>query len=355
MKLREFPEIDFLRFLAVLMVVMFHFTARRADILPYGSYVKSAPWSLGWVGVQLFFLISGFVISHTLQNSKSAAEFVIKRVSRIYPALIIILPIVYFSQKYIPYSIFQERSTILNLLGSITLIPPSVLNQISENQFDWLTLVLWSLKVEIIFYVLCALLFINFGKHRTTLIAKRISIVTGTLLLLTLNLENNSSLLVSKMIMGFGFDYLPWFVLGMLIYDRRVNQSRDLWSIFLTIFFAIGIDASKQGMSVNQVALIFVILLFLSFILLKNQSRFIKHQVFQVCGISSYEMYLLHQGVGIPILYFIIKSQEISAFSSFVIMLFVVITLFYISFLISSITSRINFKFRMYLTQNLGI
>jgi peptidoglycan/LPS O-acetylase OafA/YrhL len=55
MKLRKFPEIDFLRFLAVLMVVMFHFTARRADILPYGSYVNGAPWSLGWAGVQLFF------------------------------------------------------------------------------------------------------------------------------------------------------------------------------------------------------------------------------------------------------------------------------------------------------------
>ena len=353
MKLREFPEIDFLRFLAVFMVVMFHFTARRADILPYGSYVDSAPWSLGWAGVQLFFLISGFVISHTLQKSKNVSEFIIKRVSRIYPSLIVVLPIVYFSQKYIPYSIFQERSTILNLLSSITLIPPSALNLISERQFDWLTLVLWSLKVEIIFYILCALLFMHFGKLRTNLVAKRISIITGTLLIITLNLESNSSNLVSKVIMGFGFDYLHWFVLGMLIYDRKVNQSRNLVSIFLISFYAISIDIFKQGMSGNQVALVFIIVLFLLFIIPKKQSKLINYQIFQICGLSSYEMYLLHQGVGVPILYFMIKTYELSAFSAFATMLLVVIILFYASFLLSVITSKINFKFRMYLLQNL--
>jgi len=54
-KIREFPEIDFLRFVAVTSVVIFHFTARRHELLPYGYLVKGPPWNLGWVGVNLFF------------------------------------------------------------------------------------------------------------------------------------------------------------------------------------------------------------------------------------------------------------------------------------------------------------
>jgi peptidoglycan/LPS O-acetylase OafA/YrhL len=156
-------------------------------------------------------------------------------------------------------------------------------------------------------------------------------------------------------IVGLGFDYLHWFILGMLLYDRKVNQSRNLLSIFLISFFAISIDMSKQGISGNQIALVFVILLFLLFTVPKKQSRLIKFQVFQICGFSSYEMYLLHQGVGVPILYYIIKTLEISALPAFAVMLLVVIILFYLSCLLSSVTSKLNSRLRIYLLQNLKI
>jgi peptidoglycan/LPS O-acetylase OafA/YrhL len=151
-------------------VVLFHFTARRYEIFPYGSLVEGPPWNLGWVGVNLFFIISGYVVSHTLLKSSNAKDFILKRITRIYPALWLILPIVFLGQKYIPYSIFAERSSLPNLLGSLTLIPPSVLNIPNVFYFDWLTLVLWSLKVEMVFYLLCYILFHFFPYQKWTLL-----------------------------------------------------------------------------------------------------------------------------------------------------------------------------------------
>jgi peptidoglycan/LPS O-acetylase OafA/YrhL len=158
-KIREFPEIDFLRFVAVTSVVIFHFTARRHELLPYGYLVKGPPWNLGWVGVNLFFIISGYVVLHTLSKSYNARDFILKRVTRIYPSLWLILPIVFLGQYFIPHSIFKDRSSLANLLGSMTLVPPSLLNLQNIINFDWLTLVLWTLKIEMIFYILYFMLY----------------------------------------------------------------------------------------------------------------------------------------------------------------------------------------------------
>jgi peptidoglycan/LPS O-acetylase OafA/YrhL len=120
-KVREFPEIDFLRFIACSSVVVWHFTASLPfGMLSYGHLVQGVPWNLTWVGVNLFFMISGYVIAHTLLKSRNAKDFIIKRITRIYSALWLILPIVFLAQYFIPYSIFKNRSTLPNLLGSMT-------------------------------------------------------------------------------------------------------------------------------------------------------------------------------------------------------------------------------------------
>ena len=81
-------EIDLLRFLAAMAVVLFHYTFRGyaasnyspmafADISPVTKY--------GYLGVELFFLISGFVILMTA-SSGSLNKFIASRIARLYPA-----------------------------------------------------------------------------------------------------------------------------------------------------------------------------------------------------------------------------------------------------------------------------
>lgn len=84
----RFYEIDFLRFVAALSVVFFHYTYRgyAADnyspipFLEIGRFTR-----YGYLGVQLFFVVSGYVILLSVQG-KTLRQFFISRLTRLYPA-----------------------------------------------------------------------------------------------------------------------------------------------------------------------------------------------------------------------------------------------------------------------------
>ena len=82
---RRFPAFDGIRALAALMVVAFHFAGPRGAVLS------------GWLGVHLFFVLSGFLITTLLLREETAndrislADFWIRRVFRIVPAYYVVL------------------------------------------------------------------------------------------------------------------------------------------------------------------------------------------------------------------------------------------------------------------------
>src|SRR4051812_18925698 len=76
-KQNRYKELDALRGVVAILVVFFHFTMNRSE---YNSFLKP-----GTTGVDLFFIISGFVIFMTLKKTSTRAEFVINRISRLYP------------------------------------------------------------------------------------------------------------------------------------------------------------------------------------------------------------------------------------------------------------------------------
>jgi len=349
-KNREFPEIDFLRFIAILLVVIFHFTVRWDTVIDYGKYFINPFWDYGWIGVQLFFIISGFVVTYTLSKSKNAKDFILKRITRIYPALWIILPIVYLFQLLTPYSNLKDRSTISNLLGSMTLIPPTILNLSDLISFDWLTLVLWSLKVEMIFYIVCAILY-NYLSHQK--VVSFISYICGasSLLLILdyeLQLDNVYFNSIVKLMLALGFNYLPWFTIGMLCYKQKILLSNELFKIIFFSGLAI-ITTRSDRLIYSAVSASIVILLFLITIFIKFPKIF-KNQFIQKLGVSSYEMYLIHQGVGIPILIFIINKFDLTINESIFLMVIIVSTLFILSVILCEfVTSKINIKFRQLL------
>ena len=68
--------LDGQRGLAILLVVLFHAYARWPERVPYhDAYANIPVFAYGWVGVELFFLVSGFVILMTLERCSSAGEF----------------------------------------------------------------------------------------------------------------------------------------------------------------------------------------------------------------------------------------------------------------------------------------
>ncbi|MDD3926809.1 MAG: acyltransferase [bacterium] len=94
---KKMPELDSIRGIAVLMVLLYHglfwsFPVERASGITRALLLLSQP---GWLGVQLFFVLSGFLITGILLDTRHRVDyyrrFYIRRVLRILPAYIALL------------------------------------------------------------------------------------------------------------------------------------------------------------------------------------------------------------------------------------------------------------------------
>lgn len=105
---RRIPQLDGLRGIAIAMVVVFHYV----DLAVYGGAPRILnllirPTSLGWSGVDLFFVLSGFLIGGILLDGRESSNyfrvFYRRRVCRIFPLyfafLLVILVVSHFARS----------------------------------------------------------------------------------------------------------------------------------------------------------------------------------------------------------------------------------------------------------------
>ena len=133
---RYFHGIDMLRFFSALSVMSFHFgyVSEASNFKPLWPYT----W-FGWVGVEIFFVISGFVIANSARGV-TATEFLRGRILRLYPAVWFCATLTLFVR--------MPGDLLSSFLRSITLFPKG----------PWISSVYWTLAVEIAFYSLVFLL-----------------------------------------------------------------------------------------------------------------------------------------------------------------------------------------------------
>ena len=99
-------ELDVLRGLAALGVVLFHYTVvYPLSYNPYESTLFKFP--LGYYGLHLFFMISGFVIFMTLERTAHSLDFIVSRFSRLFPC--------YWAAVILTFLILKNFSLYLNL------------------------------------------------------------------------------------------------------------------------------------------------------------------------------------------------------------------------------------------------
>src|SRR5205085_572899 len=94
-ELQRLKVLDSFRALAIFCVMSYHYTVRWAaphDPTPHlapGAMFNGTALQYGWIGVEFFFAISGFVILMTLERCHSMADFFVRRVARLWPALFV--------------------------------------------------------------------------------------------------------------------------------------------------------------------------------------------------------------------------------------------------------------------------
>lgn len=110
--LPHIPELDGIRGLAILLVVVYHYFFEPAVVRPGSNLWHAiAPLRLGWTGVDLFFVLSGFLIGGILLDARGASNFFrtfyIRRFYRIVPIYAVLLGLCFFitflvKRAYIP-------------------------------------------------------------------------------------------------------------------------------------------------------------------------------------------------------------------------------------------------------------
>lgn len=99
-KLNHITELDGIRGFAVLLVIIFHFLNQPILSDNLFDHIFKETFSIGWIGVDLFFVLSGFLITRILINTKSSTNyftsFYYKRTLRIFPLYYLYLILIFF-------------------------------------------------------------------------------------------------------------------------------------------------------------------------------------------------------------------------------------------------------------------
>jgi peptidoglycan/LPS O-acetylase OafA/YrhL len=313
----RFVMLDLIRIIAALWVAIYHLTGghgwHSSLKHPYGNILlegELGPFSslvrLGFLGVPIFFVISGFVIVQSSKD-KSPRAFFVSRFSRLAPGFIFAILLTVSFQSY---GYGAERSiTLTNLASTLGLVW-------SATQTNPIQASFWTLWPEIRFYGLFLIFVLLF--YRKVTFGRKTAIFFMAWLISLWFFDQNQGVLSSLLIT----DYACYFILGGLL--ALSQDSKKFWGLFPFILGAnvivfLNLRAwifSWDGEHPNDWRMGLII--FFSCILLIGfsgklnvKSKMIVKILFSL-GRASYVIYLLQEGVGMPITsYFVTKGLQI--------------------------------------------
>jgi len=164
----RFIEIDSLRFIACAFVIIQHTLIYFTQFSTQESLLEKIILILspGWLGVLIFFSISGFVIPSSLKGPRFSAlkVFFKRRFLRLYPPFWIacLIIIILDPAKY----------SISDLLWRVSMLPVEDRNVLGHSSY------FWTLQIELVFYFLIAFLFSLFGRFSWKFFVSVLSILT---------------------------------------------------------------------------------------------------------------------------------------------------------------------------------
>lgn len=286
---KKYNLIQMLRGFAAIFVMLYHATKhyKSKELIFLNGFFNH-----GFFGVDIFFVLSGFVIYYSSQEylkSGNYRSYLKKRLIRIYPSfwLFLLLPLtlVFF---LFPQFITDQSAFKINNYPKVLLL---IFNHPEISQ------VTWTLSFELYFYLLFFIIIIN----------KKLKYLVGIILILALlnliytdlfSLIYFKKYLFSPLILEFFLGTLIALIL------EKVNKNNKMlfgFTFFLSLFLFVLIDflASNNSISIskhNRVLSygIASFLLILSLVLLEKFNVIKSIKTLIIIGDSSYVVYLIH-------------------------------------------------------------
>lgn len=324
------PEIEGLRFIAIASIIIMH-ACNYIIIKDTNNYIDVFNFELlgeilhhAMLGVPLFFAISGFILGlpfakFQINNGKeiSLKSYFIRRLSRLEPPYIILLTLLFFGYtiffKIIPLDL-GLKSYLASLFYShnIFFVGTALYPILNPN--------LWSLEIEIQFYVLVPLLAYLFSVK--SVLARRTILIIIALLFTIYNVYFTLSFLSIV-------QYLQYFLVGFLLADFYVSKSiifsKTKWDVLIAFFLFVFIWVfeteyfiSKIAKSAWEVTRIISIFFLFYYVIFHKALRFLSYSVITNIGGMCYSIYMLHS----PIIYVFGKYILMFTFSKYAVVNF---------------------------------
>ena len=284
--------IQVLRGVASLLVVLFHIS-QNVKLYLKTNFCFNA-FDFGGAGVDIFFVLSGFIITYTsVKNLNTTGKlffFLRRRFVRIYPAYwIVITGFLVLQFFFASFYSSTYNFTFSNLLSTFFLLPGhAMVNGVS-----------WTLSYELFFYLLFSLAFLIPSKKLALLLAVLYGLLIVVLHCLGYSAEQQNSWLM-LVTHPMNTEFILGIIAALIIYKLPSRISVGL-IIAGSLFFLVGAILSDYGYwlinnSFNRVVFFGIPSFFIiTGIATFELSRPVKvHNVLLKLGEASYSLYLLH-------------------------------------------------------------
>nr|WP_240143653.1 acyltransferase [Nitrosomonas sp. JL21] len=291
-------ELDLLRFLAALAVVFHHyslvgFAINSQTIAPYP--IVSSIFKYGYLGVDLFFMISGFVILMTA-SSGGLRHFIISRLVRLYPAFWICCTITFVAILIIGST--EYEATFSQYLANMTMLSGFMGIESIDNVY-------WSLFVELKFYALVAIVLLMGRIQQIELLFSFWLVVTMILLIFPVYPLTRFHFILLD---GYSANFIAGAAF-FLIWNRGMSWNRGLMiaAAWGCAVYQSTIDAHEFEMRIKNdlnpivIAAIVSAFFWIMGMIACRKTGMVARANWVWLGAMTYPLYLLHQNLGFMI------------------------------------------------------
>ena len=273
-------QIDGLRALAALSVVAYHYTYRY-DFLFLHAGPLPVSFPTGFMGVNLFFAISGFVIYMTLDRARAPLDFVVSRFTRLFPT--------YWAAVILTWSVV----TWMGLSGYAVSWKAALVNlTMVQGLFHVPDVdgVYWSLLVELLFYVWMLAAWASGALRRPIVTC---GVWVGIAALAALGDLTGTVRFPDTVRHFLILAHIPWFGLGIAAYLSMKEGFKPGHAMLLAACFATIMLSRRVDLSVGGVITAFAI-----FAASRGKLPFLAWKPLVFFGAISYPLYLVHEKIG---------------------------------------------------------
>jgi peptidoglycan/LPS O-acetylase OafA/YrhL len=328
LKSKRLIELDSLRGLACLSVMLFHYAYYYGET--WGHLNKPLIlFQFGRYGLELFFLISGFVIFNSLKH-KQVQKFIILRFWRLFPTYWVAIIFIFLISRLFPLSpevIVHGKISIGEFIGNFTMIP-------TVFSLRYVDRTHWSLCFELFFYLHLTIIFVLCkGKQERVFYVLLFWTTLSIIWHKTIELSGirawdtiwwredmgHWQYVVAKL---FLLPYIHLFFMGISFYF--IYNKQKIKTAIFSLIFCLATDYLIWGYIHTIPVIIDVIILYIALFI---KPSLLRNAILIYVGTISYSLYIVHQNIGFRV----IQHLENLGFNSNLAILMAIIVAFAIA------------------------